>query len=107
MFTDINQSFNVISGVEALRAMALEARDHFSKLNYWIKDSLTAANRVDRPSSDKAQLMSFSVQRAMAEIFKGCDAIITPSTSGEAIADVLSGRNPRSIACGHCSMSPV
>ena len=28
VFTDINQSFNVVSGVEALRAMAVEARDH-------------------------------------------------------------------------------
>ena len=29
----------------------------------------------------------------MAEVFKGCDAIITPSTCGEAIADVVSVSN--------------
>jgi Asp-tRNA(Asn)/Glu-tRNA(Gln) amidotransferase A subunit family amidase len=93
VFTDINQSFNIISGVEALRAMALEARDHFSTLNYWIKDSLTAAKRVDQAQFDKAQFHVIQCQHAMAEVFKGCDAIITPSTSGEAIADVVSVSN--------------
>jgi Asp-tRNA(Asn)/Glu-tRNA(Gln) amidotransferase A subunit family amidase len=93
VFTDINQSFNVISGVEALRAMALEVRAHFSTLNYWIRDSVTAASRVDQTQFDKAQLHVVQCQRAMAEIFKDCDAIITPSTSGEAIADVVSVSN--------------
>jgi Asp-tRNA(Asn)/Glu-tRNA(Gln) amidotransferase A subunit family amidase len=93
VFADLNQSFNVISGVEALRALALEARDHFSTLNYWIKDSLTAAKRVDQARFDQAQFHVVQCQRAMAEMFKGCDAIITPSTSGEAIADVVSVSN--------------
>jgi Asp-tRNA(Asn)/Glu-tRNA(Gln) amidotransferase A subunit family amidase len=93
VFADINQSFNVISGVEALRALALEARDHFSTLNYWIKNSLTTANRVDQTQFDKAHLHVVQCQRAMAEVFKGCDAIITPSTSGEAIADIDSVSN--------------
>jgi Asp-tRNA(Asn)/Glu-tRNA(Gln) amidotransferase A subunit family amidase len=93
VFADINQSFNVISGVEALRAMALEARDHFSTLNHWIKDSLTAAKRVDQAQFDKAQFHVVQCQRAMADVFKNCDAIITPSTSGEATADVVSVSN--------------
>ena len=93
VFADINQSFNVISGVEALRALELEARDHFSTLNYWIKNSLTTANRVDQTQFDKAHLHVVQCQRAMAEVFKGCDAIITPSTSGEAIADIDSVSN--------------
>jgi Asp-tRNA(Asn)/Glu-tRNA(Gln) amidotransferase A subunit family amidase len=29
----------------------------------------------------------------MAEVFAGCDAIITPSTAGEAVADVVSVSN--------------
>ena len=73
--------------------MAIEARDHFSALNHWIKDSLTAASRVDQTQFDKAQLHVVQCQLAMAEVFKGCDAIITPSTSGEAIADVVSVSN--------------
>ena len=32
VFDGINQSFNVISGVEAIRAMALEARDHLATI---------------------------------------------------------------------------
>jgi Asp-tRNA(Asn)/Glu-tRNA(Gln) amidotransferase A subunit family amidase len=93
VFTDINQSFNIISGAEALRAMAAEARDHFSTLNQWIRDSLTAAKRVDRAQFDKAQFHVVQCQRAMAEVFAGCDAIITPSTAGEAVADVVSVSN--------------
>jgi Asp-tRNA(Asn)/Glu-tRNA(Gln) amidotransferase A subunit family amidase len=93
VFAGINQSFNIISGVEASRAMALEARDHFSTLNYWIKDALTAANRVDQTQFDRSQLHVVQCQQAMAEVFKGCDAIITPSTCGEAIADVVSVSN--------------
>jgi len=93
VFTDINQSFNIISGAEALRAMAAEARDHFSTLNQWIRDSLTAAKRVDQAQFDKAQFHVVQCQRAMAEVFAGCDAIITPSTAGEAVADVVSVSN--------------
>jgi Asp-tRNA(Asn)/Glu-tRNA(Gln) amidotransferase A subunit family amidase len=93
VFTDINQSFNIISGAEALRAMAAEARDHFSTLNQWIRDSLTAAKRVDRAQFDTAQFHVVQCQRAMAEVFAGCDAIITPSTAGEAVADVVSVSN--------------
>jgi Asp-tRNA(Asn)/Glu-tRNA(Gln) amidotransferase A subunit family amidase len=93
VFADINQTFSVISGVEALRAMALEARDHFSALNHWIKDALTAARRVDQAQFDKAQFHVVQCQRAMADVFKDCDAIITPSTPGEASTDVVSVSN--------------
>jgi amidase len=93
VFADINQSFNVISGVEASRAMTIEARDNFSELNYWIQDSLTAAKRVDQTQFDKAQFHVVQCQRAMAEVFRDCDAIITPSTSGEAAADLFSVSN--------------
>src|SRR5262249_40175879 len=93
VFEGINQSFNVVSRVEALRAMATEARDHFATLNFWIRDGLTAAKGVEPEQFDKAQFHVVQCQRAMAEIFKGCDAIITPSTAGEAIADVVSVSN--------------
>lgn len=93
VFTDINQWFNIISGVEALRAMALEARDHLPTMNHWIRDSLTAAKRVDQAQFDKAQFHVVQCQQAMADVFRSCDAIITPSTAGEAIVDVVSVSN--------------
>jgi Asp-tRNA(Asn)/Glu-tRNA(Gln) amidotransferase A subunit family amidase len=93
VFDGINQSFNVISGVEALRAMAAEARDHLATMNHWIKDSLTAASKHDQEKYDKAQLHAVQCQRATAEMFAHCDILITPSTAGEAIADVVSVSN--------------
>ena len=93
VFTDINLSFNVISGVEALRAMASEARDHLATMNHWIKDSLAAAARYDQGQYDKAQLHAVQCQKATAEMLARCDLIITPSAAGEAIADVVSVSN--------------
>lgn len=93
VFDGINQSFNVISGVEALRAMAAEARDHLATMNRWIKDSLTTASKYDQAVYDKAQLHAVQCQRATAEMFTQCDILITPSTAGEAIADVVSVSN--------------
>jgi Asp-tRNA(Asn)/Glu-tRNA(Gln) amidotransferase A subunit family amidase len=93
VFDGINQSFNVVSGVEALRAMAAEARDHLATMNHWIKDSLTAASKHDQAAYDKAQLHAVQCQRATAEMFMKCDILITPSTAGEAIADVVSVSN--------------
>ena len=93
VFDGINQSFNVISGVEALRAMALEARDHLATMNHWIKDSLTAAAQYDQSRYDKAQLHAVQCQRATIEMFTRCDILITPSTAGEAIADGVSVSN--------------
>jgi Asp-tRNA(Asn)/Glu-tRNA(Gln) amidotransferase A subunit family amidase len=92
-FAGISDSFNAISSVEALRAIAIEARDHFDSLNYWIKDSLTAAKKIDQAQFDKAQLHVIQCQRAMADIFKKFDLIVTPSTAGEAAADVVSVSN--------------
>ena len=93
IFDGINQSFNIISGVEARRAMALEARDHLATMNHWIKDSLTAAAKYDQNQYDRAQLHAMQCQRATAEMFTRCDILITPSTAGEAIADVVSVSN--------------
>jgi Asp-tRNA(Asn)/Glu-tRNA(Gln) amidotransferase A subunit family amidase len=93
VFNDIAQSFRAVSSVESLRAMTTEARDHFDTLNHWIKDSLTTAKQIDQAQFEKAQHHVVQCQQAMAEIFKGCDAIITPSTTGEAITDVVSVSN--------------
>jgi Asp-tRNA(Asn)/Glu-tRNA(Gln) amidotransferase A subunit family amidase len=73
--------------------MAAEARDHLATMNHWIKDSLSAASKYDTAQYDKAQLHAVQCQRATAEIFTNCDILITPSTAGEAIADVVSVSN--------------
>jgi Asp-tRNA(Asn)/Glu-tRNA(Gln) amidotransferase A subunit family amidase len=84
VFEGIEETFGVISSVEAGRAMAYEAREHRGRLNQWIRDSLDAAARHDQARYDRAQCHVIDCQRALAAIFERCDVLITPSTNGEA-----------------------
>ena len=93
VFAGIEETFNVIVQVEGLRAMEWEARHHLATMNHWLKQALGAANPPDQAQYDKAQAHSLVCQRALAEIFERCDAIITPSTCGEAVADLVSVSN--------------
>jgi Asp-tRNA(Asn)/Glu-tRNA(Gln) amidotransferase A subunit family amidase len=90
VFDGIEETFGVISSVEASHALAHEARDHMPKLNGWIRDSLAAAARHDQSRFDRAQRHAIECQSALATIFERCDVLITPSTIGEAPADVVS-----------------
>ncbi len=91
MFDGIEDSFRVISSVEGARAMAAEVRDHLATMNHWLKGSFNA--RYDEAQYDRAQLHAIRCRAALAEIFGRCDAIITPSTCGEAPAYLVSVSN--------------
>jgi Asp-tRNA(Asn)/Glu-tRNA(Gln) amidotransferase A subunit family amidase len=93
VFAGIEETFNIIVQVEGLRAMEWEARHHLATMNHWLKQTLGAANPPGEAQYDKAQAHSLACQRALAEIFERCDAIITPSTCGEAVADLVSVSN--------------
>jgi amidase len=90
VFDGIVETFGVISSVEAARALTAEARDHRAKLNHWIRDSLAAAERHGPARYDEAQRHAVECQRALGAIFEQCDVLITPSTAGEAPADLVS-----------------
>ena len=90
IFDDIAETFGVISSVEGARALVAEARDHRPKLNHWIQNSLTAAEGHDAPRFDEAQQHAVDCQRALAAMFEQCDVLLTPSTIGEAPADLVS-----------------
>ena len=90
VFEGIEDTFGVISAVEASRALAQEARDHAPKLNFWIRDSLAAAARHDTARFDRAQRHAIDCQRALAGLFGQSDVLLTPSTIGEAPADLTS-----------------
>jgi Asp-tRNA(Asn)/Glu-tRNA(Gln) amidotransferase A subunit family amidase len=92
VFAGIEQSFRVISSVEGARAIAVELRDHLATMNHWLKES-AAAPRYDEARYDKAQLHAIECRRALATIFEQCDAIITPSTCGEAVTDLVAVSN--------------
>jgi Asp-tRNA(Asn)/Glu-tRNA(Gln) amidotransferase A subunit family amidase len=89
VFDGIAETFGVISSVEAARALVMEARDHRAKLNSWIKDSLAAAERHGAQRYDEAQGHAVACQRALGALFDQHDILITPSTTGEAPADLV------------------
>ena len=90
VFAGIEDSFGVISTTEASRALAWEAREHHDKLNFWIKDGLAAAARHGDAGYEKAQRHAVECQRALMGVFETCDVILTPSTIGDAPADLVS-----------------
>src|SRR5712691_5561010 len=93
VFTGIEDSFRVIVGVEGARAMDWEARHHLATMNHWLKEQLGASDPSDDAQYEKAQAHSLTCQRALAKLFDRCDVIITPSTCGEAVADLVSVSN--------------
>jgi Asp-tRNA(Asn)/Glu-tRNA(Gln) amidotransferase A subunit family amidase len=92
-FNDIAESFRIISAVEAARALAYEAREHADRLNFWIRDSLVTASQFDLAGYEKAQWHAIKCQRALSEIFRQVDVLLTPSVPGEAPADLDSISN--------------
>jgi Asp-tRNA(Asn)/Glu-tRNA(Gln) amidotransferase A subunit family amidase len=93
VFDGIEETFGVISTVESSRALAQEARDHHATLNFWIRDSLAAATTHSPARFERAQAHAVECQRALAEMFAECDILVTPSTAGEAPADLVSVTN--------------
>src|SRR5262249_32979025 len=93
VFTGIEDSFRVIVGVEGARAMDWEARHHLTTMNHWLKEQLGASDSFDHAQYEKAQAHSLECQRALAKLFDRCDVIITPSTCGEAVTDLVSVSN--------------
>jgi amidase len=89
-FSDIAESFRIISATEAARALAHEAREHAEALNFWIRDSLAIAKQCDPAHYERAQWHAIECQRALSDIFRQVDVLLTPSAPGEAPADLES-----------------
>jgi len=92
-FAGIEDSFRVIVRLEGARAMEWEARHHLATMNHWLKRELDPAGRPDEAQYERAQAHALACRRALAKLFESCDAIITPSACGEAVADLESVSN--------------
>jgi Asp-tRNA(Asn)/Glu-tRNA(Gln) amidotransferase A subunit family amidase len=92
-FAGIEASFRVIVRVEGARAMDWEARHHLPTMNHWLQRELGAHGQPDQAQYDTAQAHALECQHALAKLFERCDAIITPSACGEAVADRVSVSN--------------
>ncbi len=92
-FDGIESSFRTISAVEGARSLALEVRAHQAKLNAWAREAVGAARATDQATYEKAQLHAVTCQRALTEILLAHDVLITPSTCGEAVANLTAVPN--------------
>ncbi len=93
-FAGIEESFRVIVRVEGLRAMDWEARHHL------VDHEPLAASASSAPptgpirrNTTRRRLTRSRASRHWRTLFERCDAIITPSTCGEAAADLVSVSN--------------
>ena len=94
VFAGIEETFNVIVQVEGLRAMEWEARHHLATMNHWLQ--AIARRRRSSPtrrSTTRRRPIPSRASVRWRKIFERCDAIITPSTCGEAVADLVSVSN--------------
>jgi Asp-tRNA(Asn)/Glu-tRNA(Gln) amidotransferase A subunit family amidase len=93
VFEGIERSFRTISSVEGARALGIETRDHLARLNHYIQDAHASSRTIDQATYDRAQVHAIRCQRALADLFKRCDVLITPAACGEAVADLVSVSN--------------
>ena len=84
----IEAPFRVISHYEGKRALAGEFRDHMDEMNDWMKETgISAWTDADYAA---AQTAAGRARRAMEPVYDRFDVLLTPSTSGEAPADLVS-----------------
>ncbi|MEK9644782.1 MAG: amidase [Alphaproteobacteria bacterium] len=84
----IEGPFRVISNYEGKRALAAEFRGHMDKMNHWMRET----GESDWSDADYGEALSAAVaaRAAMEELYAECPVLLTPSTSGEAPADLVS-----------------
>jgi len=87
-FDTIEQPFRVISNYEGKEALADEFRDHMDRMNPWMQEtghsSWTAQEYADAiAAADEARA-------ALGNLYDDYPVLLTPSTAGEAPADLVS-----------------
>ncbi len=84
----IEGPFRVISNYEGKRALASEYRDHMDLINDWIRET----GESDWSHDDYATALAAAedARNAMSALYDDYPVILTPSTSGEAPADLVS-----------------
>jgi len=86
--TSIEQPFRVISNYEGKAALANDFRDHMDKMNPWMREtgeSNWTADEYTQALGDAAAARS-----ALAKVYEDFPVLLTPSTAGEAPADLVS-----------------
>jgi len=87
-FEGIEDYFRVISNYEGKHALADEFRDHMDKMNIWMQETGNSAWTEDQYQHALAN--ANVARKALRKLYDDCPIILTPSTAGEAPADLQS-----------------
>lgn len=87
-FETIEQPFRVISNYEGKAALADDFRDHMDKMNPWMRET-GESNWSDTDYAEAVEAAN-TARAALAGVYDDYPVILTPSTAGEAPADLES-----------------
>ena len=92
-FADIEGPFRVISGIEGLRSLEWERREHGETMNHWLQSTAEAARDLGEADYEAAKAAAGRCRAQLADILAAWDALLTPSTQGEATTDLTGVSN--------------
>ena len=84
----IEHPFRVISNYEGKAALADDFRDHMDKMNPWMRETGESAWTEDEYA--QAIAAANAARAALARVYQDLPVLLTPSTAGEAPADLVS-----------------
>ncbi|CAN0549509.1 unnamed protein product, partial [Laminaria digitata] len=87
-FEAIEKSFRVISHFEGKAALADDFRDHMDKMNPWMRE--TGESVWTDGEYTEALAMASAARTALDRVYDDFPVLLTPSTAGEAPADLVS-----------------
>ena len=85
-FDAIERAFRVISGFEGRQALADEYRSGIDSMNHWLQE--TGRSSWTQDDYDGARATATAARAALGRIFETFPVLLTPSTAGEAPADL-------------------
>ena len=87
-FDNIEGPFRVISNYEGKHALANEFRDHMDKMNPWMQE--TGMSSWAEEEYREALAAADNARAALTNLYADYPVLLTPSTAGEAPADLVS-----------------
>lgn len=84
----IEDPFRVISNYEGKAALAADFRDHMDKMNPWMRE--TGESTWTEHEYTDAVAMADAARVALGQMYDDFPVLLTPSTAGEAPADLVS-----------------
>ena len=84
----IEDPFRIISNYEGKAALADDFRDHMDKMNPWMRE--TGESAWTEEEYAQALAAADAARAALALVYRNVPVLLTPSTAGEAPADLVS-----------------